>query len=146
MLLLSTFARRYATTSSGEPMNPIAIARWHDVVRARDVAGLESLLADDCVFESPVVHTPQLGKAITTMYLHGALQVLNNESFHYLNEWVGETSAVLEFSAVVDGITINGVDIITWNESDQITHFKVMVRPLKAVNTLHAMMGALLKG
>ncbi len=127
-------------------MQPAAIARWHDVVRARDIGGLDALLADDCVFESPVVHTPQIGKAITTMYLQGALQVLNNETFRYLNEWVGDTSAVLEFSAVVDGITINGVDIITWNKADQISHFKVMVRPLKAMNLLHAMMGALLKG
>ena len=101
------------------------------------------LLADDVVFQSPVVHTPQRGKAITTQYLAAALQVLNNESFTYLNEWIGETSAVLEFQSVIDGIEINGVDIIAWNAAGKITHFKVMVRPLKAINLLHQMMGAL---
>ncbi len=127
-------------------MHPTAIARWHDIVASRDPSGLDQLLHVDVVFESPVVHTPQRGKAITTMYLVGALHVLNTSDFRYLNEWFGETSAVLEFTSIVDGITMNGVDIITWDHADQIIHFKVMVRPLKAINTLHAKMGEQLLG
>ena len=117
---------------------------WHEIVRTRDGAALESLLDDDVIFESPVVHTPQLGKGITTLYLRAALSLLVNEKFRYVNEWPGPSSAVLEFATEVDGITLNGVDIISWSEAGHITHFKVMVRPLKAINTLHQKMGELL--
>jgi hypothetical protein len=122
----------------------IPLEAWHEIVRTRNGAALESLLDDDVVFESPVVHTPQRGKAITTSYLRAALALLNNEKFRYLNEWLGPSSAVLEFATEVDGITLNGVDIITWNEAGKIAHFKVMVRPLKAINILHQKMGELL--
>ncbi len=121
---------------------PAVIARWHELVEARDNSALDELLAEDVIFESPIVHTPQVGKATTKMYLGAATVVLNNEHFRYPNEWYGPNSAVLEFTTLVDGISINGIDMITWNASDQIIHFKVMVRPLKAVNLLHAMMGA----
>lgn len=125
------------------PMN--TLEAWHKVVKSRDSSMLAPLLAQDVVFESPVVHKPQHGHAITTLYLNAALHVLNNESFTYLNEWKGENSAVLEFQTTVDGITINGVDMITWNASGHISHFKVMVRPLKAMNKLHELMGAMLQ-
>ncbi len=121
-------------------MRPRAIQKWHELAEARDATGLDALLADDVVFESPVVHTPQAGKTITTKYLESALVVLNNEHFRYVGEWFGPNSGVLEFATIVNGIKINGVDIITWNADDRITHFKVMVRPLKAVNMLHQMM------
>lgn len=121
-------------------MRPQAIQKWHELAEARDPRGLDALLADEVVFESPVVHTPQVGKSITTKYLESALVVLNNEHFHYVGEWFGPTSGVLEFATEVNGIKINGVDIITWNADNRITHFKVMVRPLKAVNMLHQMM------
>ena len=119
---------------------PAAIRRWHAVAEARDVAGLDALLADEAVFESPVVHTPQVGKAITTKYLAAAFRVLNNEAFHYPNQWFGERSAVLEFATEIDGITVNGIDMITWDDHDRITHFKVMIRPLKAINLVHEKM------
>jgi hypothetical protein len=127
-------------------MTPPTIARWHDIALNRRADLLGSILAEECVFESPVVHTPQKGKAIVEAYLRGALQVLNTEHFRYGGEWYGETSAVLEFYSEIDGIKINGVDIISWNapgapEGGLITHFKVMVRPLKAINTLHQKMG-----
>lgn len=129
-------------------MTPTTIERWHHVVEAKDPAVAASLLAevlhDDVVFQSPVVHTPQRGKAITTMYLLGAFQVLNNEAFHYAGEWFGERSAVLEFVTVIDGISMNGVDMIEWADDGLITGFKVMVRPLKAINLLHQKMGELL--
>lgn len=124
---------------------PETIKAWHRIVEARDPRGLDALLAEDVVFLSPVVHTPQVGKRVTTGYLTAALHVLNNGRFRYLGEWYGETSAVLEFETVVDGIVINGVDMITWNEAGRITEFKVMVRPLKAINLLHQLMGAMLE-
>jgi ketosteroid isomerase-like protein len=118
------------------------IERWHVAAKAADPAQLDALLADDAIFESPVVHTPQVGKAIVTAYLTAAFEVLNNEHFHYLGEWIGEGSAVLEFATELDGVKINGVDMIWWNAEGRITRFKVMVRPLKAINTVHALMGA----
>ncbi len=126
-------------------MIPTPIEHWHQIVRSCDVAALERLLADDVVFTSPVVHTPQTGKAITTKYLQAALQVLNNDSFTYLNEWYGADSAVLEFQSTVDGIVINGIDMIGWNAAGRIDRFKVMVRPLKAMNKLHEHMGRMLQ-
>ena len=126
-------------------MMPTPIERWHAIAESRDVHGLGELLADDAVFESPVVHTPQVGKAITQKYLTAAMHVLNNGSFTYVNEWYGETSAVLEFQCNCDGVLINGVDIIHWNAEGKISRFKVMVRPLKAINALHEMMGKMLQ-
>jgi hypothetical protein len=121
-------------------MHPVVIARWHEIVRSHDASALADLLADDVVFASPVVHTPQLGRALTLKYLGAALKVLNNGSFKYLNEWHGAHSAVLEFEATCEDILINGVDIVSWNDDQKITAFKVMVRPLKAINKLHELM------
>lgn len=118
---------------------------WHDLVRRRDVDGLDRLLADDVVFHSPIVHTPQIGKALTKMYLTGAMHVLGNDTFRYVREVVSETDAVLEFMTEIDGVQVNGVDMIRWNDAGQIVDFKVMVRPLKAINLLHAMMKAMLE-
>jgi hypothetical protein len=118
------------------------IARWHDYAERGDPALLDALIAEDAVFQSPAVHSPQVGKAITLKYLRAAMVVLNNESFRYLGEWIGPDSAVLEFETEMDGLTVNGVDMIWWNEAGQITRFKVMVRPLKALNALVARMAA----
>lgn len=126
-------------------MSTDTMKTWHHIVQSRDMDALRALLAEDVVFESPVVHTPQAGKTITALYLHAALHVLNNEHFHYLNEWHSPRSAVLEFQTQLDGITINGVDIIHWNDNGLITRFKVMVRPLKAINQVHALMGRMLQ-
>ena len=127
------------------PHLPAPLAAWHEVVRSRDMRQLGTLLHDDVVFHSPVVHTPQRGKAITTAYLTGALHVLNNASFRYEREVVGSNDAVLEFFTEVDGIVINGVDLIRWDEGGQIVDFKVMVRPLKAMNMLHQKMAEMLE-
>ncbi len=125
--------------------HPAPLAAWHEIVRSRDMRQLATLLHDDVVFHSPVVHTPQRGKAITTFYLTGALHVLNNASFRYEREVVGPNDAVLEFFTEVDGIMINGVDLIRWDEGGQIVDFKVMVRPLKAINVLHQKMAEMLE-
>jgi ketosteroid isomerase-like protein len=121
------------------------IAAWHKLIEARDADGLGNILAENVVFHSPVVHTPQTGKPITTLYLTAALHVLNNNTFKYLREVISGNHAVLEFQTVIDGITINGVDMITWGEDGRITDFKVMIRPLKAVNLVHKMMGDMLQ-
>jgi len=124
----------------------VAIERWHDVVRSRDPSRLDALLAEDVVFLSPVVHTPQRGKAITTKYLGAAVAVLGGSDFRYVGQWMGPDSAVLEFETTIDGIAINGVDIIHWNAADEIVRFKVMVRPLKAIEAVRLRMAASLTG
>lgn len=120
------------------------LARWHEVVAKRDPALLDDILAEDCVFYSPVVHTPQRGRDLTKLYLSGAMQVLS-EGFHYVKEVVSAQHAVLEFACEIDGISINGVDIISFDSDGRISEFKVMVRPLKAINLLHARMQEMLE-
>jgi hypothetical protein len=117
------------------------LAKWYAYIKSHDRAALWELLHPDAIFESPVVHTPQRGRDIAFKYLASADKVLGGPSFAYRGEWKSENGAVLEFETVVDGITINGVDIITFDRDDCITHFKVMVRPLKAINLLHRLMG-----
>ena len=115
--------------------------RWYRFIKSHDLAELKAMLHPDVVFESPVVHTPQRGADITFKYLASAIKVLNGDSFRYLGEWRSDKSCVLEFATEIDGITINGVDIIKFADDGRIVHFKVMVRPLKAMNLLHRLMG-----
>ncbi len=126
-------------------MTTNTIANWHRVVETRNTAGLNALLAENVVFHSPVVHTPQVGKTITRMYLTAALGVLFNESFRYVREIVSDRDAALEFVVEIDGISVNGVDMITWDDDGRIVDFKVMLRPLKAINLIHQKMGAMLQ-
>jgi hypothetical protein len=121
------------------------IKTWHRIVEKRAVEELDALLAEEAVFHSPVVHTPQVGKAITRKYLAAAFHVFFNESFRYVRELQSDRDAVLEFEVKLDGITVNGVDMIKWNDAGQITEFKVMLRPLKAVNLIHQKMAAMLQ-
>ncbi len=109
------------------------LAGWHEVVRTRDPLGLSELLAEDVVFRSPIVHTPQEGKARTTMYLTGAMHVIGNDTFSYVREVVDGRNAVLEFTTTIDGIEVNGVDMIEFNDEGQIVDFKVMLRPMKGI-------------
>lgn len=123
------------------------VKKWHKIVAERDEAALEKLLHEDVVMYSPVVFTPQKGKEITTQYLKAALEVLvaPDAHFKYINETIDTNKCVLEFTAVIDGITINGVDMIEINDEGQIISFKVMVRPLQGMNKLHQKMGEMLK-
>ncbi len=118
---------------------------WHRVVSERDAEALDSLLADDVVFHSPIVFSPQHGKALTTLYLTGAMHTLANPSFRYVREVVGNQDAILEFEAEVDGLYVNGVDMIRWNDQGRIIDFKVMLRPLKAINLMHRKMAEMLE-
>ena len=117
---------------------------WHDIMAQRDPSRLDEILAPDCVFISPVVHTPQEGRELTRLYLTGAMHVFN-EDFRYTKEVVTAQHAVLEFECELDGILVNGVDIMSFDEAGKIIEFKVMVRPLKAVNMLHARMRDMLE-
>lgn len=121
-----------------------SLERWHEFVEQGNPELLEDLLAPDCVFYSPVVHTPQRGRDITRLYLTGAMQVLNKD-FRYVKEVAGPDHAVLEFACDIDGIAVNGVDIISFDKDGKISEFKVMVRPLKAINMLHGKMRDMLE-
>jgi SnoaL-like domain len=122
------------------------LACWHEYMqRGGDPALLSALLADDAVFHSPVVHTPQVGKPIVMAYLIAASHVLGNDSFHYVRELVDGDDMMLEFVTELDGVMINGVDIIRFNADGLISDFKVMVRPLKAINKVWEMMAAQLQ-
>ncbi|MFQ3666038.1 MAG: nuclear transport factor 2 family protein [Sphingomonadaceae bacterium] len=117
------------------------VARWHAHVSNPDPRALWDWLHPDAVFESPVVHTPQRGRDIVFKYLSSAEQVLGGEGFTYVGEWRSANGVILEFTNVVEGLTVNGIDMITFDPEGSIIHFKVMVRPLKAINLMHRMMG-----
>ncbi|MEE4202727.1 MAG: nuclear transport factor 2 family protein [Halieaceae bacterium] len=119
------------------------LEQWHDLLKTRDKAALHALLHPDCVFWSPVVHTPQRGRDITFAYLSAAQEAFS-DGFHYLREIVDGNNAVLEFECQMGEIAVNGVDMIVV-EGDQIIEFKVMVRPLKAVHRVHENMMAMLE-
>jgi hypothetical protein len=118
---------------------------WHRIVRTRDPSGLDALLAEDVVFHSPVVHSPQRGRKLTAWYLTAALHVLGNPAFRYVREIIGTSDAMLEFETEIDGVVVNGVDIIRWDESGRVVDFKVMLRPLKAINLVQQRMAAMLQ-
>jgi hypothetical protein len=121
------------------PEQPAAVRAWHAVVQSGDPALLDDLLADDVVFRSPAVFTPQQGKAITTRYLTSAMAVLG-PSLRYVGEWHGETSAVLEFEADLDGVFVQGVDMLHWNGEDKLVAFTVLVRPMRGLQKLVELM------
>ncbi len=121
------------------------LQRWMDHIASHDPAGLPALLHEDVVFRSPIVHTPQKGRAITLQYLGAAGNTLANDSFRYTRVFDCGDRAVLEFESEMDGILVNGIDMIEWDETGLIVDFKVMVRPLKAIQTVHAAMKAMLE-
>jgi len=125
-------------------MNSKTVDAWHHIVANRDLKKLQDILADDVVFYSPVVYTPQIGKEVTFQYLSAAFHVFFNDSFKYVKEVINNTDAVLEFLVMIDDISVNGVDMIQWNDKGKITAFKVMIRPLKAMNLIHQKMAQIL--
>lgn len=121
------------------------IHTWHETIKARDTNNIGALLADGVVLHSPIVHTPIQGKKIVTLYLTAAFHTFANDHFKYVRELSNDTTAILEFTTEIDGIFVNGVDMITWNADGKITDFKVMVRPLKAVNLIQQKMQVMLE-
>jgi hypothetical protein len=130
---------------SGSGTAHAGVAAWHAYMDGGgDPQALSDMLAADAVFHSPVVHTPQEGRDKVFAYLHAASHVLGGEDFRYEREIIDGDQAMLEFATTLDGIHINGVDIIRWNGDGKISDFKVMVRPLKAINKVWEKMGAML--
>ena len=121
------------------------VAAWHAYMEGGgDAQALRDMLAEDAVFHSPVVHSPQAGRDKVFAYLHAASHVLGGDDFRYEREIIDGDQAMLEFATTLDGIHINGVDIIRWNNDGKIIDFKVMVRPLKAINKVWEKMGEML--
>jgi hypothetical protein len=125
-------------------MTPQVIQRWIDIIDNHRPDELDDLLADDAVFYSPAVFTPQEGKAKTAMYLRAAEKMFAGTDFHYVGQWFSDQSAVLEFVANIDGIYVNGIDMIAWNDDEEITSFKVMLRPFKGIQAIMPKMAELL--
>jgi hypothetical protein len=124
----------------------LGLKRWQEVIEGGSSPdALSAVIHEDAVFHSPVVHTPQRGRAIVVAYLSAAGQTLGNDSFEYVRELIDGENAMLEFTTEMDGIHVNGVDIIRFDAEGMITDFKVMVRPLKAVNKVWEQMAAMLE-
>jgi hypothetical protein len=135
------------------------VEAWHAYLRGELPGGLDGLLDDDVILYSPIVFSPQRGKAITTLYLQAATQTFPGDpatagaeggefaerSFRYTKSVLSGDNAVLEFETTIDGTYVNGVDIITCNEEGRIIEFRVMIRPLQAVNRVHEQMAAMLE-
>ena len=126
-------------------MTPPVIARWIDIIENDRISELEGLLAEGTVFYSPAVFTPQEGRAKAVAYLTAAAKMFSGTDFHYVEQWCGERSAILEFAATVDGKYVNGVDMIHWNDDEQIVSVKVMMRPLKGLQAIMPKMAELLQ-
>ena len=122
------------------PDQPSAVRSWHAVVASQDLALLDDLLADEVVFRSPAVFAPQQGKALAVRYLTSAMLVLG-PSLRYISEWHGQNSAVLEFEAELDGVYVQGVDMLRWNGEGRLVSFTVLVRPLRGLEKLIELMG-----
>ena len=121
------------------------LSNWHTLIKNKAVSQVSTLLADDVTLYSPVIHTPIQGKELVSMYLTAAFHTFLNGSFTYDREFSADNAAVLEFSLAIQGIDINGIDMITWNEAGKITEFKVMIRPYQALNMINDQMTAMLK-
>jgi len=120
------------------------LVKWHKIIETKDTNLLLDILDNDVTFHSPVVHTPQKGKKITYLYLSAALQVFLSGDFRYIREVTNERETFLEFEVEIDGILINGIDMISWSSEGKIIDFKVMIRPLKAINLIHQKMSEIL--
>jgi hypothetical protein len=125
-------------------MMPPVIRRWIEIVDSGGIEELDTLLAGDAVFFSPAVFTPQEGRANVVAYLTAAAKLFADTNFHYVEQWYSERSAILEFAADIGGIQVNGIDMIHWNDDGQIVSFKVMIRPVKALQTIIPRMAELL--
>jgi SnoaL-like domain len=123
--------------------NPLEI--WHQAIKERNTNHLSTILADDVVLHSPIMHNLIEGKKMVTFYLMAAFQTFVTPEFTYVRELSDDSNAILEFTTEIDGIFVNGVDMISWNEEGKIVDFKVMVRPLKAINLIHEKMKMMLE-
>lgn len=145
--------------TQGDPID-VCLERWHRHLRGDLPGGLDAVLREDCVFLSPIVYTPQEGREITKIYLQAAASTLaaadpgrpgremqpgEGSSFRYVREVASGHDAVLEFETTVDGTYVNGVDMLTCDDDGMITQFEVMLRPLRAIELIHARMRSMLE-
>ena len=123
------------------------LKNWHTFLETRNPKILVELLLNDVIFYSPIVWAPQEGKQITILYLMAALEVFGgeNSNFTYVKQVIDKNNFFLEFTTMIDGITVNGIDMIELNDEGKIISFKVMIRPLKAINKVHEKMGEMLE-
>ncbi len=121
------------------------LQKWHKAIAEKDITILDNILSEDIVFFSPVLWAPQKGKMLAKMYLTAAFHVLGGEAFHYEKEIVSGKYACLEFETKIGDTVVNGVDIITVNDSGLIVEFKVMVRPIRALMAVKDKMFELLQ-
>lgn len=128
---------------SGQDAPPV-IQRWLRMLETGQTEQLDDMLAEDAVFYSPAVFTPQRGRALAVAYLSAAERMFAGTDFHYVETWFGDNSAVLQFAADVDGLSVEGIDMIHWNDDGKITSFKVMIRPFKALQGVIGKMAELL--
>ncbi|OGS71723.1 MAG: hypothetical protein A3F91_00950 [Flavobacteria bacterium RIFCSPLOWO2_12_FULL_35_11] len=124
-----------------------SLKNWHTFLDTKNPKILDELLANEVIFYSPIVWAPQEGKQITKLYLMAALEVFGgeNSNFRYVNQVIDKKQFILEFATLIDGVTVNGVDMIELNDGDKIISFKVMIRPLKAINKVHEKMEEMLE-
>jgi hypothetical protein len=132
--------RRYGWLVKPNGTRPPAVVAWHAVADSRDPTRLADLLAEEVVFCSPAVYTPQEGKELTTGYLAAAMVVLG-PTLRYVEEWYSDRSAVLEFEAELAGTFVQGIDMLRWNDEDRLVEFTVMVRPFRGLEKLIELMG-----
>ncbi len=155
-------------TTSDQNSKPIdtCLDNWHAWLNGNLEGGLDAVLHEDCVFLSPIVFSPQVGREITKVYLNAAARTFGDpatgddksadstestaatpgdSTFRYVKEIRGDNQAFLEFESTVEGKYVNGADIITCDDNGLITEFKVMLRPLQAINLMHAQMKAMLE-
>lgn len=130
--------------SGGRTETPPVIERWLRVIESGQTSELDDMLAEDAVFYSPAVFTPQRGRALTAAYLRAAERMFSGTGFHYVEKWIGDRSAVLHFAAEIDGLSVEGIDMVHWNDAGQITSVKVMIRPFKALQGVIGKMAELL--
>ncbi len=125
------------------------IEQWHQVVRSRDLSALPELVAENAVLYSPVIHRQIAGKKMVQMYLTAAFHTFLNDTFTYITEAHAQPETgqkvVLEFTTQINGIFVNGIDMITFDSEGKIIEFKVMVRPFKALNLINEHMMASLE-
>ena len=116
------------------------LKKWHEGLKSNDPKLLDEILDESCIFTSPIVFKPIVGKEMSKLYLMGAGQTFDMDRFEYVRELVDGLDSVLEFETYIGDISVNGVDIIRWNDEGKIIDFKVMIRPLQAIGALQKKM------
>ncbi len=114
--------------------NKALLEKWHKVVFEKDLKILNELISDKITFYSPVVFKPKSTKDEAFFVLSNVIEVLTQ--FKYHREFYNGNSWSLEFSAVVNGKSVKGIDLIEFDDNGQIINFEVFIRPLSGLIAL----------